>query len=218
MIKKRVVFLDLDNTLIRGHSQRLFMCYLLKKGLLSRGLCFRIAFQYFSYELGILDNFKQLREDAFSVLKGISVKKMSVLYDNFFKEVIAPKFRLSMINIINLHKARGDALVLVTASMYDVAERISDSLGLDNIIATELEIEDGLYTGRILKGPIYADEKAKIANKFLQDNHFILYESYCYTDHISDLPLLFLVDNPTAVSPGPALRRIAIRMAWPIMY
>jgi len=218
MIKKRVVFLDLDNTLIAGHSQKLFMRYLLKKGLLSKRLCFRIALQYFSYELGILDNFKQLREVAFSMLKGVSANKMSMLYDNFFKEIIAARLRLSMVNIINLHKARSDILVLITASMHDVAERISDSLGLDYVIATELEIENGLYTGRILKGPIYADEKAKIANKFLQDNHLTLCESFCYTDHISDLPLLFLVDNPTVVSPGPALRGIAIRMAWPVIH
>jgi len=217
MIDKRAVFLDLDKTLIKGHSQKLFMRYLLKKGLLSKRLCFRIAFQYFCYEIGILDNFKQLRKDAFSMLKGISVKNMSKLYDEFFKSIISPRLRLSMINVINLHKQRGDILILITASMYEIAERISDSLGLDHIISTELEIKESLYTGRILKGPVYADEKAKTANKFMQDNHLSLYESYCYTDHISDLPLLLLVDNPIAVSPGGALRQISIRMGWPIV-
>jgi len=179
MTNPRVVFLDLDNTLIKGHSQKLFMRYLLNKGLLSKGLCLKIMFQYLSYDLGILDNFKQLREDAFSMLKGVSVARMSGLYDNFFKEIIAPRLRPTMVNIINLHKTRGDTLILITASMHEIAERISDALGLDYIIATELEVSQDLYTGKILYGPVYADEKAKVANNFVKAKSLSLYRSYC---------------------------------------
>ena len=156
---KRVVFIDLDKTLIKGHSQKLFMWYLLEKGLLSKRLSIKIALQYYAYELGLIDNFNTLRENAFSMLKGISVNRMARLYDNFFKRILAPRLRPSMVNIINLHKNRQDALILITATMHEVAIRVSCSLGLDYTIATQLEIKDGLYTGNIVKGPIYADEK-----------------------------------------------------------
>ena len=217
MIKQRIVFLDLDRTLIKGHSQELFMKYLFKKGILSKRLCARITMHYFAYKFGLMDNFDLLRNEAFSVLKGISVKKMYRVYDDFFKEIIAPRFKISMINIINLHKARGDFLVLITATMSEIAERASQALCLDYAIATELETRHGLYTGKILNSPVYADEKAKIATKFVKAKSFTLFESYCYTDHVSDLPLLSIVDIPIAVSPGPALRRIALRMGWLII-
>lgn len=96
-----------------------------------------------------------------------------------------------MVNIINLHKNRQDNLVLITATMFEVAEMVSCSLGLDYTIATQPEIKDGLYTGNILKGPIYADEKARTAKRFVEENSLSLIESFAYTDHISDLPLLF---------------------------
>jgi HAD superfamily hydrolase (TIGR01490 family) len=217
MIKPRVVFLDLDGTLIKGHSQELFMKYLFEKGFLSKRLCAKITFHYFAYKLGLMDNFALLRNEAFSALKGISARKMFHVCDDFFKEVISPRIKPAMVNIISLHKARGDFLVLITATMSEIADRVSQSLGLCYAISTELEIEDGLYTGEILNGPVYADEKARIANKFIKAKSFSLFESYCYTDHVSDLPLLSLVDNPITVSPHPALRRIARCMGWLII-
>lgn len=214
---KRVVFIDLDKTLIRGHSQKLFMWYLLEKGLLRKRLCFKIALQYFVYELGLVDNFEGLRKDAFSMLKGISARRMNLLYDSFFRELVAPKFKKPMLNIIRYHKDREDILILITATMKEIAERVSKALGIHYTIATELEIKDGLYTGAILRGPIYADEKARLAAKFVNDNGLDLTESFAYTDHLSDLPLLFLVDNPVAVNPNPGLRHISYSMNWHIL-
>lgn len=213
-IKKAVVFLDLDHTLIYGHSQELFMLYLLNKGLLNKYLCTKIAALYFMYKLELISDFVQIRKEAFSMLKGISVSKMNQLYDNFFKKILAPKIKPFMVNIINFHKARGDILVLITATMSEIAQRVTTCLNLDYTIATMLEIKDELYTGNILAGPVYADKKAHIAKKFIESNGFSLNGSYFYTDHISDLPLLFLVDNPVCVNPDKTLRRISKGMGW----
>jgi HAD superfamily hydrolase (TIGR01490 family) len=212
--KRGVVFLDLDHTLIYGHSQKLFMLYLLNKGLLNKYLCTKIAALYFMYKLELITDFIHIRKEAFSMLKGISVSKMNRLYDDFFKKVLSPKIKPSMINIINLHKQRKDILVLITATMSEVAQRMTSCLGLDYTIATMLEIKNELYTGNILAGPVYADKKAHIAKKFIESNGFSLTGSYAYTDHISDLPLLLLVDNPVCVSPDKTLRRISKEMGW----
>jgi phosphoserine phosphatase len=40
--------------------------------------------------------------------------------------------------------------------------------------------------------------------------------SYFYTDSLSDLPLLEIVEHPIAVNPDPGLKRLAVQRGWPI--
>ena len=50
--------------------------------------------------------------------------------------------------LVGKHRERGDTLVLTTATNRFLAEPIAASLGMDHLIATELETEDEVFTGR----------------------------------------------------------------------
>jgi HAD superfamily phosphoserine phosphatase-like hydrolase len=107
--------------------------------------------------------------------------------------------------------------VLISASMQEIAERVASRLGLDYTIATKLEIRNGLYTGNIKYGPVYAEDKAFAAKRFIQNKGLSLKGSFAYSDSVSDLPLMFLVDNPVAVCPDKALKRVSKKMNWVIL-
>jgi HAD superfamily hydrolase (TIGR01490 family) len=213
---RRVVFFDMDHTLLKGHSQKLFMWYLLDKGLLSKRLCLQIALKYLMYETGLMTDFTCIRKQAFSMLKGGSVCNMKALFDDFVNNILDKRIRLNMLNVIKVHKEHNDILVLISASMQEIAERVASRLGLDYTIATKLEIRNGLYTGTIKYGPAYADEKAFAAKRFIKTNGLSLKGSFAYSDSVSDLPLMFLVDNPIAVCPDKALKRVSKKMNWVI--
>jgi HAD superfamily hydrolase (TIGR01490 family) len=215
---KRVVFFDMDHTLLKGHSQKLFMWHLLDKGLLSKRLCLQIALKYLMYETGLMTDFTCIRKQAFSMLKGGSVCKMKALFDDFVDNVVAKRIRPNMLNVIKVHKENNDILVLISASMQEIAERVASSFGLDYTIATKLETRNGLYTGTIKYGPVYAEEKAFAAKRFIQNKGLSLKGSFAYSDSVSDLPLLFLVDNPVAVCPDNALRKVSQKMSWMFLF
>ena len=59
--------------------------------------------------------------------------------------------------------------------------------------------------------------KVKVTNEFIKKNNLDLYNSYAYTDHISDLDLLLMVFNPCAVNPDNLLFEEAKKRNWPVL-
>jgi phosphoserine phosphatase len=93
---------------------------------------------------------------------------------------------------------------------------IGELLGITDIIATRMVVEDGRYTGEVefyAAGP----NKAVAVRELAAERSYDLADSYAYSDSISDTPLLETVGHPTAVNPDRALRKAAIERGWPIL-
>jgi phosphoserine phosphatase len=63
----------------------------------------------------------------------------------------------------------------------------------------------------------YGEGKVVWAERFAAEFGVDLPASYCYTDSISDLPLLERVAHPVAVNPDRKLKGMAQRRGWPIL-
>lgn len=107
------------------------------------------------------------------------------------------------------HAARGDRLILATASFDVVAERIARGLGIAEVVATRSSWrDDGRLTGRIDGLNCYGAEKLRRIESDLpglRDGH----EAVVYSDSHADLPLLQWADRAVAVNPSRRLRRWA---------
>ena len=86
----------------------------------------------------------------------------------------------------------------------------------DLIIAAELEVRDGRYTGFMSSPPLVGEARAAWLRRYASQEGIDLKHSYAYADSHSDLPLLRAVGNPVVVSPDSALFRYAKRRRWPI--
>jgi fatty acyl-CoA reductase len=76
---------------------------------------------------------------------------------------------------------------------------------------------DGLLTGRA-KGSLCLDGTKRIlAEKLAKEANIDLSASYAYGNHQSDLPLLHLVGNPSAVEPTEPLKKVALQNKWPVL-
>jgi phosphoserine phosphatase len=118
--------------------------------------------------------------------------------------------------LIGEHQAAGRDIVLVSTSGEELVRPIAELLGISDIIATRMVVEDGRYTGTV---EFYAAGPNKVVGvRELADRRgYDLADCYAYSDSASDLPLLESVGHPSAVNPDRALRRAALENSWPIL-
>ena len=60
-------------------------------------------------------------------------------------------------------------------------------LGAADVIATEMEIVDGLYTGKV-SYYAYAEKKAEAVRAIAEKNGYDLQKSFAYSDSSTDIP------------------------------
>ena len=58
------------------------------------------------------------------------------------------------------------------------------------MLYTRLEVEDGLFTGRVIEPICFEEGKIYWLQQFIEEHRIDLAKSWFYTDSITDLPLL----------------------------
>jgi HAD superfamily hydrolase (TIGR01490 family) len=119
--------------------------------------------------------------------------------------------------LIKKHQDAGDKLIIITATNSFIAAPIGKWLGIDIVIATDPEIIDGQFTGKLSGTPCFQEGKITRLNEWLTEQKQKTTEITFYSDSINDLPLLKHADHPVAVDPDDLLRSHAIAQNWPVI-
>lgn len=208
---------DLDNTLIAGDSDYEWGKWLVHKNKVDKDYYERMNEQFFrDYQAGVLDIYAYLNF-ALAPLAQIEPEELQVLHQEFMEQIIAPLWLPGAEQLLARHRGKGDVLVIISATNRFIVEPICHKLGVEEVIATEPEMINGRYTGKVAGVPSYQQGKVTRLRDWLQDRHETLQGSYFYSDSINDLTLLQVVDNPVAVNPDSKLAAEARAQAWPIM-
>jgi len=115
---------------------------------------------------------------------------------------------------VEQHRARGDTLLIVTATNRFITAPIAAAFGIPHLIATEPEEVNGQFTGKVAGVPSYREGKVQRLNEWLADRHESLDGSWFYSDSHNDLPLLNLVKHPVAVNADTILAEYARTRGW----
>lgn len=108
------------------------------------------------------------------------------------------------------HRAQGHRVFLITGTLAPLARAAASRLpGPLESCATELEVRDGRWTGRLAGEHQRGEAKAYSLRLLALRHHLDLSESYAYGNCLADLPMLESVGHPVAVNPDSALERIA---------
>ncbi len=208
---------DLDNTLIGGDSDHAWGEFLCEKGIVDSEEYSR-ANDYFyeQYKNGGLDIFEFL-DFALKPLKMLERDQLTALHQEFMLEKIEPIILPKALELLENHRARGDYLLIITATNHFVTGPIASKLGVDEIIATDPEEIDGRFTGKVAGTPCFQDGKVTRLNSWLANNAHTLEDSYFYSDSHNDLPLLEMVTHPIAVNPDQILEDRANEELWPVL-
>ena len=117
-------------------------------------------------------------------------------------------------------RAAGYRIVVATAAYRFYAEAIARDIAADALIATSTAIDPrGHLLPRIEGGNCYGPGKRAMIAAWLAAQGIDRSAAHIrfYSDHVSDVPSFDWADEPVAVNPHAALRRVAAERGWPIV-
>lgn len=213
----RLALFDLDNTLLAGDSDHAWGEFLCRHGLVD-AVSYKArndAF-YQDYLAGKLDvlayqNFCQ------ELLGRTDMAQLQAWHQQFMTEFIEPIVLAKGEELVRQHQEAGDCVAIITATNRFITGPIAARLGVNTLLATECEVQDGRYTGRLTDIPCFQEGKVLRIERWLEETGHSLEGAYFYSDSRNDLPLLERVTHPVAVDPDPILRGIAEERGWQIL-
>ena len=208
---------DLDNTLISGDSDHSWGEFLVSEQRVDAQQFKKTNDQFYAdYVAGSLDIFAYL-EFSLQPLTEMSMTELAELHQRFMQQVIEPMQLTKAQALLQQHRDAGDRLLIITSTNRFIVEPICHSLGVTELLATDAQIVDGRYSGKVEGVPTYKEGKVIRLNAWLQEHNETLEGSCFYSDSINDLPLLLEVEHAVAVDPCPALREAAEEKHWRII-
>jgi len=217
-VVRNAAFFDLDKTIIAKSSALAFGRPFYKDGLITRRDMVQAAYAQLMFRLGGADEqqMARIRDHIANLCRGWRVDQVRQIVNETLHELINPYIYAEAAILIEEHRAAGRDVVIVSTSGEELVQPIAELLGIDDVIATRMVVEDGRYTGEVeyyAAGPT----KAEAARILAQQRGYDLASSYAYSDSVSDVPLLETVGHATVVNPDRGLRRVAGERGWPVL-
>lgn len=212
----RLAVFDLDNTLLAGDSDYLWGRYLVEHGIVDAERYARENERFYrEYQAGTLDIHEYAAFALQSLVDG-ELEAIEALRTRFVTERIAPIVATGTRALLERHRAQDDRLVITTATNRFVVEPIAELLGVEHLIATDPQIVDGRYTGRIEGIPNFQGGKVVRLRQWLATQPPCTHMS-CYSDSHNDIPLLEMAHRAVAVDPDPVLDALARARGWTVI-
>ncbi len=208
---------DLDNTLLGGDSDYLWGRFLVEQGIVDGVNYERENLRFYKeYVAGTLDIYEFLRFQ----LRPLAQHDTDTLHrwrEQYLARMIDPVILPAARVLLEKHRCAGDTLVIITATNRFITGPIAERLGVAHLLATEPEMENGRYTGRVMGTPCFREGKVVQLRQWLERQGETLEGSWFYSDSHNDLPLLEMVSHPVAVDPDKTLALHAEKAGWRII-
>ncbi len=217
-MKRNLAIFDLDNTILNGDSDYSWINFLIEKRLVDKDEYERKnKYFYDQYYQGKL-NYDEWAEFALTTIKGKKPEEIEDILSKFLNEIIEPMINIYALKLLHDHTHNNDIMLLASATNSVIVEPIAKRLGFKNIVSTEVEIIDEIYTGKVLGIPALSEGKLiKVKEWMLQNSIESFDNTSFYSDSINDLPLLAAVSKPVAVNPDDMLREECRKRSWEII-
>lgn len=212
--KKGAALFDMDRTLVRKETASLYVKYQRDIGEASALDLAKTLYWVGQYTLGILDA-EKVAKNALRSLKGLPEVVMSARCEDWFSAYVETFITDAGREAVLAHQEKGEICAIVTGATRYAAKPLARRLGIEHVVASELEIdEQGRFTGRPRLPLCLGEGKVKRAEQLAAELGFSLESSSFYSDSVSDVPLLERVAEPIVVNPDPRLSRIAKQRGW----
>jgi alcohol-forming fatty acyl-CoA reductase len=129
-----------------------------------------------------------------------------------FSALILAKSFPAAIRRVREHRRIGHRTVLITGALDFVVKPLTPLF--DDIVAAEMSIDHGTYTGELAQVPPTGESRADVLMAYAAEHRIDLSQSVAYADSTSDLPMLEAVGFPVAVNPETRLAALARKRGW----
>ena len=160
---------------------------------------------------------KRFNEVFYGLYHGLPENWLRREAARLYEKEIAPKVFAGSQELIDKDREAGYTPVLVTGGIDFVLRPAADALGFEHLLANKMIFEKDIATGRI-EEPLLAEAgKVKVMEEFCRQYNVDTAASKAYSDSLSDLPMLEMVGEPTALNPEDKLRAVARERGWPVL-
>jgi HAD superfamily hydrolase (TIGR01490 family) len=208
-------FFDFDGTLIDGYSLAAFARHHVRSlhvtpGDLGRMLL--IGLRGVTTE----DDFDRFFLIGMRAWAGRSEDELTELGERLFIQAIAGSLYPEAWRLVEAHRRAGHTIVLASSATRFQVEPAARAMGVEHVLVTPVEMEDGICTGRPAGPPLWRDGKAAAVRVFASGHGVDLARSYAYSNGDEDVPFLQAVGRPRALNPGRELAAEAVERGWSV--
>ena len=205
---------DFDGTIISGYSAIAFIREQMRRGDVSAREFLELASAMTNFGLGNL-GFSGMMAITTQFMRGIEEQAYVELGEDLFTKQIARLVYPESRALINAHRAKGHTIAIISSATPYQVEPAAADLGIENVLCTQLEVEDGLFTGNVVRPTCFGQGKVDAAEVLADGVGGDLDESFFYSDSTDDQLLLERVGHPVALNPSDKLRAVARDNNWP---
>ena len=153
-----------------------------------------------------------------SAYRGLAESVLEEIGQEIFEKQMAAQIYPESRALVKAHQEQGHTLGIVSSATRYQVDPLARELGVDIVACTELEVEDGVFTGRVVHPTCFGKGKAVAVERIAQERDLDLDESYFYTDSRDDLPALESVGRPRPLNPDARLAQIGKDNGWPVRH
>ena len=189
----RLIVMDVDSTLIQGEVIEMIAAH--------AGCEAEVAAVTERAMNGELDFAESLRARV-ALLKGVPASALDQVYADL---QLTPGARTT----IRTLKRLGYRFAIVSGGFAQITDRLAASLGIDFAAANELEVVDGLLTGRVVGEVVDRPGKARALQRFAEQLGISMAATIAIGDGANDLDMLNVAGLGIAFNAKPIVREAA---------
>ena len=210
----KLAIFDIDGTLIRGSSERLFWLYLLLRG--RQGPRQIFAYLLFLVRYLPTGGIVTIKKNK-AYLCGLRTDEVAELARDFVSTRLRKRLFAPAVQRLAQHLRRGDTVVLLSGTLEPIARALAQELGVRRVCATLCSERHGVYLAQPPETHPYGAAKLSLARQLAVQIDADLAHAAAYGDSAQDLFLLEAVGEPVAVSPDRKLLDAALANDWEII-
>jgi HAD superfamily hydrolase (TIGR01490 family) len=211
---KKLALFDIDGTLIRGSSERLFWRYLVRRG--RQG-----PQQIFSYLLFLVRYLPtggiHTTKKNKAYLTGLHSVDVESLAREFVLGRLVRRLFQPAVQRLEQHLRRGDTVVLLSGTLDPIARALAAHLGVRHVCATICSERHGVYLAQPPETHPFGAAKLSLARQLAEQVDADLAHATAYGDSAQDRFLLEAVGEPVAVLPDRELLETALANDWEVI-
>lgn len=214
----KLAFYDMDRTITVHPTYARFLLWMVLRIAPWRALLLPLsAAAGLGYLLRLIhrDQLKQINQRL--LLGTPRLAMLAEHVDAYARRVVAANIRPGALARIAEDRRQGYRIIIASASYRLYVDAIARHLGIDDVIATELEVSRGSVQARISGHNCYGPHKAQMIATWLSDHGFDRGNCHirCYSDHLSDATMLELADEGFVTNAHMPMRLLARQNGWP---
>jgi phosphatidylglycerophosphatase C len=189
--KKIIAAFDFDGTIIKHDSLLVFIWFAVGIRQLTIGIIKALP-HLIKYQLKLIPNYTAKEKLFTALFKGMPIADFNKTSLEFLPK-IKQMVNADALNKIKWHQENGHEVIIISASAENWILPWAKTIGVTNVLATQLEVVDGLITGKFLSKNCHGPEKVNRLYTIHPDRK--TYELYAYGDSNGDKELLSIADH-----------------------